>query len=93
MNAIFAILFLLFGIAQLVVGGMGIEYYFGGFWLGVAIVLVVFFRFNLPIIIGSYFGAVELLQWHWALALLFAVPGLLFIVPSFIAMIIESFRR
>ena len=72
---------------------MGIEYYFGGFWLGVAIVLVVFFRFNLPIIIGAYFGAVEVLQWHWALALLFAVPGLLFIVPSFIAMIIESFRR
>jgi len=93
MNAIFAILVLLFGIAQLVVGGMGIEYYFGGFWLGVAIVLVVFFRFNLPIIIGAYFGAVEVLQWHWALALLFAVPGLLFIVPSFIAMIIESFRR
>ena len=72
---------------------MGIEYYFGGFWLGVAIVLVVFFRFNLPVIIGAYFGAVEVLQWHWALALLFAVPGLLFIVPSFIAMIIESFRR
>jgi hypothetical protein len=72
---------------------MGIEYYFGGVWLGVAIVLVVCFRFNLPIIIGAYFGAVEVLQWHWALALLFAVPGLLFIVPSFIAMIIESFRR
>tara|TARA_B100000795_G_C22539437_1_gene338249 strand:- start:209 stop:493 length:285 start_codon:yes stop_codon:yes gene_type:complete len=94
MYIIFVILFLLFGATQIFIGGMGIQYYFGGLGLGVAIFLFTFFRISFPFFsVGSYFGAVAVLKWHWILALLFAMPGLLFMVPAFIAMITESFRK
>ena len=93
MQIIGMILFLLYGIAQLIVGAAGIDFYFGGFWSGLAIFLAIFFRVTLPITIGAFFGALEVFNWHWALALLFAAPGLIFIVPGMIALTLERFRK
>jgi len=76
-----------YGIAQIAVGYMGIEYMFGGGWAIAALIGSLAFRFTLPITIGAFFGATEVLGWHWAVALAFTAPGLLFIIPAFVASI------
>ncbi|MBI1302033.1 MAG: hypothetical protein GC137_10350 [Alphaproteobacteria bacterium] len=76
------ILFIGFGIFQLVIGYQGIEYHLGAGWAIAALACTFIFRFTLPITIGTYFGVVDVLEWHWAIGLLVAAPGLLFMVPS-----------
>jgi hypothetical protein len=71
-----------YGIAQFAVGYMGIEDMFGVGWATAALIGSLLFRFTLPITIGAFFGATEVLGWHWALALIFTAPGLLFIIPA-----------
>lgn len=97
MNAVLGvagfIAFLLFGIAQLTAGFVGIEQGLGLFWAWGALVAAFMFRFTLPITIGSFFGAMNVWGWHWALAALFAAPGLLFVVPGVLASIFASVRR
>jgi hypothetical protein len=76
------ILFISFGIFQLVIGYQGIEYHLGAGWAVAALACTFIFRFTLPITIGTYFGVVDVLEWHWAIGLLVAAPGLLFMAPS-----------
>jgi len=72
---------------------MGIDYLLG-MWAAIAALVLVFtFRFMLPITIGSYFGAVEVLGWPWWGGVLFAAPGLVFILPAVLGGIVEMFGR
>ena len=71
-----------YGIAQFCVGYLGIEDMFGGSWAVAALIGSLVFRFTLPITIGAFFGATEVLGWHWFAALIFTAPGLLFIIPA-----------
>lgn len=87
------ILFLLFGLAQLFVGTWGIDYHFGAFWATVAFILAIVFRFTLPVTIGSYFGAINVLGWDWYFALAFAAPGLLFILPATVGVLLSSIAK
>ena len=84
------IFFLLLGFAQIVIGSMGIDYHFGSFWGTVSIFLAFIFRITLPVTIGSYFGAVDVLGWEWYYALAFAAPGLVFILPAYVGAILSS---
>jgi hypothetical protein len=84
---------LVFGLAQFAAGYAGIAYHFGTGWAIAALVVGVFFRFTLPITIGAFFGAMDVWGWHWALAALFAVPGLIFVVPGVIASVVSLARR
>jgi thiosulfate reductase cytochrome b subunit len=86
------ILFIGLGIFQLVVGYQGIEYNLGAGWAIASLVATFVFRFTLPITIGSYFGAVDVLGWHWGIGLLLAAPGLLFIVPGITLTVLNSIR-
>lgn len=83
------ILFLVFGIFQVVVGYQGIEYHLGTGWAIAAIAAAFGFRFMLPITIGTYFGVVDVLEWHWFVGLLIAAPGLIFMVPSVALAVLE----
>lgn len=85
LSVIGVIAFLGFSLAQLAVGFAGIEDWAGSFWAWAALICAIPFRFTLPITIGAFFGAMNVLGWHWALALLFATPGLLFMVPGLLA--------
>tara|TARA_B100001093_G_scaffold35202_1_gene30329 strand:- start:878 stop:1186 length:309 start_codon:yes stop_codon:yes gene_type:complete len=85
--------FLLFGLAQLFVGTMGIDYHFGSFWAVVSFILAIVFRFTLPVTIGSYFGALNVLGWDWYFALAFAAPGLLFILPATVGVLLSSLAK
>lgn len=83
------ILFLAFGIFQVVIGYQGIEYHLGAGWAIAAIAVAFGFRFMLPITIGTYFGVVDVLEWHWFIGLLIAAPGLMFMAPSIALTILE----
>lgn len=93
MQVIGFILFIVYGIAQIVAGYVGIDFHFGAVWAGVAIFAAFMFRFTLPITIGAFFGAMDVWHWHWALAALFAAPGLAFIIPGVIMSIIEGVKK
>ena len=84
------IFFFLFGIAQIYVGMLGIDYHFGSFWAYFAVFLAIFLRILLPVTIGSYFGAVDVLGWEWFFALAFATPGIIFILPATVGVLISS---
>ncbi|KAA6185287.1 hypothetical protein F2Q65_09310 [Thiohalocapsa marina] len=76
---------IVYGIAQFIAAWAGIELYLGPLWAGAALLVAVFFRFTLPVTLGAFFGAMDVWQWHWALAAVFAAPGLVFVVPGVIS--------
>ena len=77
------------GAFQLYVGVLGIDYHLGPVLAFIAIFLVFFLRIMLPITIGTYFGAVDVLGLDWYIGLILAVPGLLFIVPALVTAAID----
>ena len=85
-----AIILIGVGVVQLVIGFLGIEYHFGEIWAFIAAFAAFFLRIMFPMTIGCYFGAVDVLGWEWYSALLITAPGLLFMAPAMIGVIIES---
>ena len=77
---LFWVLSMAYGVVQLIVGYHGIAEHLGNGWALGALVAAFGFRFTLPITIGSFFGAMDLFGWPWYGALLFAAPGLLFLL-------------
>lgn len=90
MEKIGCVLFLAVGIAQVLLGVAGIHHELGFWGVFAALVAAFGFRFMLPLTIGTYFGAVEVLGWPWWGGLLIAAPGLVLIVPSILAQALES---
>jgi hypothetical protein len=97
MNGAFSVLgaiaFLLFGIAQIYAGYVGIDHHLGAIWAFAAVFLALGLRFTVPITIGAFFGAMDVWHWHWSLAALFAAPGLIFIIPGMLASIVSSMKK
>jgi hypothetical protein len=79
------ILMLGIGLAQMVIGYIGIEYHFGAGWAIGAVVLALMFRFSFPLTIGTFFGAMDVFGFSFIVALLITLPGLLLMVPGAIA--------
>lgn len=61
-----------------------------GWWAILIVIGCLFFRFTLPLVVGAFLGALNVWHWHWALALLFAAPGLVFIIPSVVAALLSA---
>lgn len=93
MQIIGFILFIIYGVAQIVAGYMGIDFHLGAIWAGVAIFAAFFLRFTLPITIGAFFGAMDVWQWRWSLAALFVASGLVFIIPGIIMSTIGGVKK
>ena len=70
------ILFLGIAVVQGVIGYIGIEHYFGTIAAVIALAVAFSLRITLPLTIGTFFGALEVLGWPWYLALVITVPGL-----------------
>jgi hypothetical protein len=90
MQAVGCILFLVLGIAQLVAGWVGADYYVGPFWTGVIFLVCLLGRFALPITIFGFLGAMHVWEWPWWGALLFTFPGLLIAIPSMLSGVLEA---
>jgi hypothetical protein len=93
LQALGFILFIIYGIAQMAAAYVGIDFHLGVGWAVAAMVAAFLFRFILPITIGSFFGAMDVWQWHWALAALFSAPGLALVVPGILMAIIEAGKK
>ena len=71
-----------------VLGFLGIQeltkpYPYGTFFTWVIIFFGIFYRFTfLVLTIGVFFGIVNVLEWHWIIALLFTLPSFVFIFPK-----------
>ncbi len=83
-------LLLAVGITQAAIGYMGIEHYFGAIVAFIVVGAAFFFRLMLPLTIGTFFGAMEVLGWSWYFALLVTAPGLLFALPAMVAVALEG---
>ncbi|MBF0605885.1 MAG: DUF2569 family protein [Nitrospirae bacterium] len=86
-----------FGLFQISIGAMGISHEWGRVWAAAAIFFAISSRFTLPLTIGSFFYALHTWDWHWVFATLFALPGIVFAVPSLLNVLITGmmspFRR
>lgn len=80
------------GAVQIVVGYHGLDVQFGSTWAFVGAALF-FLRFSPPLIVGVYFGAIDLWGWHPVAAAVFAVPGLLLLIPGIIEFALDKLRR
>ena len=79
------IAFLLIGIVQIYAGYLGIEYHLGSGWAIAAVIASLFFQFPIVLTVGTFFGALDVWGWPWFGALIFAMPGLLFVAPGVFA--------
>lgn len=80
---------LVYGLLQIYSGFVGIEAYAGPWWAWGALFASFMFRIGLPITVGAFYCAWQVWGWHWALAALWALPGLAFMLPAAIAGIFE----
>ena len=74
--------YVLFGIFQMVLGIMGIAHYFGAFGVILALAGLFIYRFTLPFTIGTFFGAMAVLDVNWFFALLLTLPGVVYLIPG-----------
>jgi hypothetical protein len=92
MPFLFAILGLVYGLTQVVLGYMYFEEILD--WspavLFTLTFALIFLRIGFPFTIGAYFGAVEIWGWPWWGAALFAFPGLIIGGMLLIAMLAEG---
>lgn len=84
---------LFLGLAYAALGWAGIEHHLGWWWGLAAVALAVVFRFTIPLAIGVFFGAKDVLEWHWFFAAIVAFPGLLVLIPGVVAAVVGSIRR
>lgn len=74
-------MFLLMGayaLAMLVAAWMGIDYYWGPFAAGAILFACFLLRLSLPGTVFAFLGALNVWDWPWYGALVFAAPGLAF---------------
>jgi len=87
------LLLMTYGIMQIYAGFLGYEYQFGTIWAVIAIIFTFMTRFPLIITIGSFMGALYVWDWHWTLAVLFAIPGLILFIPNMLIGILSLIKR
>ena len=95
-GCVFMALVLGYGLVQIWAGYVGIEHHLGTGWAIAAVALVFLLRLTLPLTIGSFFCAINVWQWHWIGALVFAAPGLAYtaiMVPGVLASTVAMGRR
>lgn len=80
------------GFVQLCFGFMGLEYLLGLWAAFLGLALVFWLRVFLPMTIGTWFGAVEVMGWPWWAGVLIVAPGLLFMVPAMVTGLFAKLR-
>ena len=82
----FGLVFILLSILSLlfniVMGFIGVQFFYGTVVAILITIISIYFKVVLPLYIGSFFGMIYVLEWHWSIALLICMPGLLFITPN-----------
>ena len=82
LGLIFILLSFLSVLFNIVMGFIGIQFFYGTIVALLITIISIFFKVILPLYIGSFFGMIYVLEWHWLIALILCLPGLLFITPN-----------
>ena len=67
---------------NIIMGFIGIQFFYGTIVALLITIISIYFKVILPLYIGSFFGMIYVLEWHWLIALLICLPGLLFVTPN-----------
>ena len=82
----FGLLFILLSflsiLFNIIMGFIGIQFFYGTIVAVLITIISIYLKVILPLYIGSFFGMIYVLEWHWLIALLICLPGLLFITPN-----------
>ncbi len=78
------------GLAQVILGYLGIQHELGGWWAFASLIAAFGFRLMLPLTIGTYFGVVNVLGWPWWAGVVVALPGILLVIPHVLTQILGS---
>ena len=65
---------------NIVMGFIGIQFFYGTIVALLITIISIYFKVILPLYIGSFFGMIHVLEWHWLIATLICLPGLFFIL-------------
>ena len=87
---IWVIILMVFGVVQIWIGFLGIDYHLGGVFAFGALGLAFLLRIMFPLTIGTYFGVVDVIGWDWYWGVLITAPGIVFILPGLVTAIIQS---
>ena len=79
---IFILLSFLSILFNIVMGFIGIQFFYGTIVALLITTISIYFKVILPLYVGSFFGMIYVIEWHWLIALLVCMPGLLFITPN-----------
>ncbi len=79
---IFILLSFLSILFNIVMGFIGIQFFYGSIVALLITIISIYFKVILPLYIGSFFGMIYVMEWHWLIALLVCMPGFLFITPN-----------
>ena len=63
-------------------GFIGIQFFHGTIVAILITIISIYFKVILPLYIGSFFGMIYVLEWHWLIAILICLPGFLFVTPK-----------
>ena len=89
----FGLLFILMSLLSIlfniIMGFIGIQFFYGTIVALLITIISIYFKVILPLYIGSFFGMIYVLEWHWLIALLICLPGLLFITPNLLKKVIN----
>jgi len=80
------------GLVQLVAAWFGWADLIGWGWTILLLGFVFMMRFTLLMTIGAFLCALNVWDWHWVFALLFAAPGLILMVPGMLLGVYETIR-
>ena len=82
----FGLLFILISflsiLFNIIMGFIGIQFFYGTIVALLITIISIYFKVILPLYIGSFFGMIYVLEWHWLIALLICSSGFLFITPN-----------
>ncbi|MCI5046401.1 MAG: hypothetical protein MRY59_02775 [Aquisalinus sp.] len=93
LTILYFILIIFYGLAQLVAGFAGIEYHWGFGWALGVVGISLLTRVTIIITIAAFIGAKDVWGWHWLAALIFAAPGIIFMVAALIPSAFKSLTR
>ena len=79
---IFILLSFLSILFNIVMGFIGIKFFYGTIVAILITIISIYFKVILPLYVGSFFGMIYVIEWHWLIALLVCMPGLFFITPN-----------
>ena len=91
------IILITFLLSQLIAAFLGISHHWGLGWAFILIPLFFHFKLAVPFSVAAFFGALNVWEWHWVVALCFVSPGFLLIIPgialSIVSVIKSRFNR